>query len=356
MMLILSIFISAPVVLAVQEKPPEGHFEAGTLDRSPLLLRDPAVQKELGLTRDKTEMISQWMDAADGSIWTCGNLTPAQAQAKLRPLLADLRRNLNSVLTVQQQNRFTEMALQWQGLGMALTPELRKTLKLTADQESRIQAVVEGLPQAFKQSASQGGGGRGQEEAVKAVVAAANRKMCAVLTDTQKKIWERLTGPPFDFSKVRPLALKAPELRQGEDWINSKALTMSGLRGHVVVLHFFTFGCINCIHNYPAYKAWTDSFAAKGVTILGIHTPETQGEREIEKVRVKVRENGLKFPILVDNERQNWKVWGNSMWPAVYLVDKRGYVRQTWFGELNWQGAKGQELMTQAIQGLLVED
>jgi len=330
-------------------------FDPEAWDRSALLLRDPAVQEELGLGRAKAEAIRPWMDAADGALWADDDLPPAEVQAKQRTVLTELERKLKSVLTAPQQKRFAEITLQWQGLPLALKPEFGQKLNLTAEQQARIRAVMQNLPEALKQAANDRGVGRGRDESLNAVVSAANARMRAVLTAPQQRTWERLAGAPFDFSRVKPLALKAPELRPGHDWINSKPLTLAGLRGHVVVLHFYTFGCGNCLHNYPAYKSWTESFGPKGVTILGIHTPESQGERDIAKVRAKARENDLRFPILVDDERKNWKAWGNSMWPAVYLIDKRGYVRQSWFGELNWQGATGQAQMTQAIQALLAE-
>ena len=86
------------------------------------------------------------------------------------------------------------------------------------------------------------------------------------------------------------------------DWLNSQPLELGKLRGRVVVLHFYTFGCINCIHNYPSYRNWQESLAGKNVTMLGIHTPETSGERVIETIRKKHQNNGFNnirfFPVL----------------------------------------------------------
>lgn len=87
-----------------------------------------------------------------------------------------------------------------------------------------------------------------------------------------------------------------------------------------------------------------------------MHTPETERERDSQAVRAKAQEEKFKFPILIDAEKENWNAWGNSMWPSVYLIDKRGYVRYWWYGELNWQGAKGEEVMRQRIEELLAED
>lgn len=89
--------------------------------------------------------------------------------------------------------------------------------------------------------------------------------------------------------------------------------------------------------------------------IIGVHTPEVDHERNLDSVRKKVDESKFTFPILVDNDKQNWNAWGNSMWPTVYLVDKQGYVRYWWLGELNWQGAEGEKICRQRIEELLAE-
>jgi hypothetical protein len=86
-----------------------------------------------------------------------------------------------------------------------------------------------------------------------------------------------------------------------------------------------------------------------------VHTPEIDRERDINNVREDAVKAQLAFPILVDNGMQNWNAWGNSMWPSVYLIDKQGYVRYWWYGELNWQGSKGEERMRQRIEQLLSE-
>lgn len=75
----------------------------------------------------------------------------------------------------------------------------------------------------------------------------------------------------------------------------------------------------------------------------------------MENVRKKAAEDGLVFPIAVDNGMKNWNAWSNSMWPSVYLVDKQGRVRYWWYGELNWQGAEGDKYMREKIDELLAE-
>jgi len=87
------------------------------------------------------------------------------------------------------------------------------------------------------------------------------------------------------------VGMAAPEFAESTQWLQSKPLTMASLRGQVVVVHFWTFGCINCIHNYPVYRAWQEKYAGKGVTLVGIHTPEFEREADVKQVGVKAERN-----------------------------------------------------------------
>jgi hypothetical protein len=91
------------------------------------------------------------------------------------------------------------------------------------------------------------------------------------------------------------------------------------------------------------------------LSIIGVHTPETDGEKVVEAIRDKARDSGLDFPIAVDSGRETWDAWSNSIWPAIYLIDRRGFVRYWWYGELNWQGAEGEEFMRRKISDLIAE-
>src|SRR6185312_5916366 len=139
----------------------------------------------------------------------------------------------------------------------------------------------------------------------------------------------------FDVAKLGNAAFKAPELiGDSTSWLNAAPLAglrfakpshpSHELRGQVVVVHFFAFGCINCIHNYPTYREWQEAFAGKDVQLIGIHTPETQGEHNVQTLQSKPKAERLEFPVIVDNEKANWNAWGNSMWPSVYVLDKQG--------------------------------
>jgi hypothetical protein len=92
------------------------------------------------------------------------------------------------------------------------------------------------------------------------------------------------------------------------------------------------------------------------LTIIGVHTPETEGEKVLENIRRKAKDSGLNFPIAVDSQLKNWNAWSNTIWPAVYLIDKKGNVRYWWYGELNWEGAEGEKFMREKIVELLAEN
>jgi thiol-disulfide isomerase/thioredoxin len=150
------------------------------------------------------------------------------------------------------------------------------------------------------------------------------------------------------------VATAAPEFPPGTEWLQTKPLTLSSLRGQVVIVHFWTFGCINCIHNYPVYRGWQEKYAGKGVTIIGVHTPEFAHEADVDRVRAKARANSLEFPIAIDNDSQIWNAWENHYWPSIYLIDKKGWVRYHWDGELNLESAEGRQFASR-IDELLTE-
>jgi thiol-disulfide isomerase/thioredoxin len=125
----------------------------------------------------------------------------------------------------------------------------------------------------------------------------------------------------------------APELTGITDWINSPPLTLAGLRGKVVLVHFWTFACINCIHVQPYVKAWYARYAAAGLVVIGVHTPELSFERDVGNVRKAVADDGVTFPVAFDPAYATWNAYGNSYWPAFYFVDRSGRIRHVNAGE-----------------------
>ena len=123
------------------------------------------------------------------------------------------------------------------------------------------------------------------------------------------------------------------EFRDIELWLNSEELTLEGLNGNVVMVDFWTLGCINCKNTFPHVTAWHDKYSEKGLVIVGVHSPEFKYEREIANVKSSIEEHGLDFPIAIDNNFATWKNFENRYWPHLYLFDKEGNLRYDHIGE-----------------------
>ena len=127
-------------------------------------------------------------------------------------------------------------------------------------------------------------------------------------------------------------ATAAPEFARG-NWINSDPLTLDKLRGRVVVVEFWTFGCYNCRNTLPSLKEWGARYRDRGLTIVGVHTPETESEYSIDNVRKQVPALGIKYPVVTDNDYQTWKAYGVEVWPTIVVLDKQGRIRWLHVGE-----------------------
>ena len=139
-----------------------------------------------------------------------------------------------------------------------------------------------------------------------------------------------------DGSLDLPVLGKAPEFVGTERWFNTpgdRPLTLQGLRGRVVLVDFWTYSCINCIRTLPYLKAWDARYRKDGLTIVGVHTPEFPFERDAGNVEEAIERNGIRYPVVQDNEQQTWSAYGNQYWPAEYFIDARGDVRYVHFGE-----------------------
>jgi thiol-disulfide isomerase/thioredoxin len=132
---------------------------------------------------------------------------------------------------------------------------------------------------------------------------------------------------------MNPKLRVAPELEDIVGWINSEPLTLGGLKGQVVFLDFWTYGCINCQRTLPAMKELYSKHSNDGLIILGIHTPEFPYERNRQNVEKAVALIGLHYPIALDNENSTWKLYGNHYWPRQTLIDSNGLIRYEHIGE-----------------------
>lgn len=141
----------------------------------------------------------------------------------------------------------------------------------------------------------------------------------------------------------------APEFTN-ESWLNTDTpLRLANLRGKVVLLDMWTFGCINCIHITPYVEAWHTTYAEQGLVVIGNHFPEFSYERDIANIRNALPELGITYAVTQDNGGVTWSAWANRYWPTIYLIDKQGRVRYTHIGEGGYDDTEA------AIQALLNE-
>jgi peptide-methionine (R)-S-oxide reductase len=154
-----------------------------------------------------------------------------------------------------------------------------------------------------------------------------------------------LEGSLIPIAQAKP----APALIDGR-WINSEPLKAADLRGKVVLLDFWTFGCYNCVNTLPALKKLDADYRRKGLTIVGIETPELDLERSFDNLAAAVKKRGIEYPVLTDYDSANWNAFAVEAWPTVIILDKTGRIRYRHVGE----GAY--DTQENVVKALLAED
>ena len=162
------------------------------------------------------------------------------------------------------------------------------------------------------------------------------------------------TPPPSEAAARTPVPNlrdwgPAPEL-SNEIWINTgEPLRLADLRGKVILLEMWTYGCYNCRNVLPSLKDWHEHYANQGLVIIGNHYPEFAHEEDLENLKKAVTELEIPYAIAQDNDGVTWRAYSNRYWPTLYLIDKRGHIRYTQIGEGNYEQTEA------AIQALLAE-
>jgi cytochrome c biogenesis protein CcdA/thiol-disulfide isomerase/thioredoxin len=151
----------------------------------------------------------------------------------------------------------------------------------------------------------------------------------------------------------------APNFAGITTWLNTPGgapLTISGLRGHVVLVDFWTYSCINCQRTLPYVEAWYSRYQTDGLVIVGVHTPEFSFEHVVANVRAAAGSLGVKYPVAVDDNYDTWNAYANEYWPADYLIDASGTVRHVGFGEGHYSSTESliRQLLTAAHPGLVL--
>jgi thiol-disulfide isomerase/thioredoxin len=153
-----------------------------------------------------------------------------------------------------------------------------------------------------------------------------------------------------------------PSLGGATEWLNSEPLGPAELRGHVVLVNFWTLTCINWLRQEPYVRAWSQAYRDDGLLVIGVHTPEFSFEHDIDAVRRATTERGIDYPVAVDTEYEIWSAFANSYWPALCFVDADGVIRDQHFGEGRYEESErviqrllGVERELVAVEGVGVE-
>jgi thiol-disulfide isomerase/thioredoxin len=142
---------------------------------------------------------------------------------------------------------------------------------------------------------------------------------------------------PMDFSMSKLATLPdlglAPEL-SNDIWLNVDApLRLADLRGKVVIVEMWTFGCINCQNVMPSLKEWHEKYRDQGLVIIGNHYPEFSYEENLDNLKEAIARFDIQYPVAQDNDGATWRAYKNHYWPALYLIDKQGHIRYVHIGE-----------------------
>jgi thiol-disulfide isomerase/thioredoxin len=153
-----------------------------------------------------------------------------------------------------------------------------------------------------------------------------------------------------------------PSLGGTTGWLNSEPLGPAELRGHVVVVNFWTLTCINWLRQEPYVRAWSQAYRDDGLVVIGVHTPEFSFEHDIDRVRRSTKERAIDYPVALDNDYEIWSAFDNHYWPALYFVDADGVIRDQHFGEGRYEQSErviqrllGAEREPVSVEGVGVE-
>src|SRR5271165_3128935 len=155
-----------------------------------------------------------------------------------------------------------------------------------------------------------------------------------------------VTGEAAPF-RIAGLQSAAPDFTGISNWFNSAPLSISSLRGKVVLVDFWTYGCINCVNTLPYVTRLYHAYRDKGLVVVGIHTPEFPFEKAIANVQTALKRHGIVYPVAQDNDYATWKAYRNQYWPAQYIVDQNGKIVFEHAGEGQY------DAIERTIQGLL---
>jgi thiol-disulfide isomerase/thioredoxin len=133
--------------------------------------------------------------------------------------------------------------------------------------------------------------------------------------------------------EVAEALAQAPDFKGISNWLNSSPLSMQDLRGKVVMVSFWTYGCYNCVNTLPYVTKLHAKYKDKGLVIVGVHTPEFPFEKSLSNVQAALKRHGIQYPVAQDNDSATWDAYRNRYWPAQYIVDQSGKIVYSHAGE-----------------------
>ncbi len=131
-----------------------------------------------------------------------------------------------------------------------------------------------------------------------------------------------------------------PSIESAQGWLNAPPLTDLDLRSKVVLVDFWTYGCINCQHTLSHVNAWHARYAPYGLVLVSVHTPEFAAEADPDNVAEYVHREAIQYPVALDPARTVWRAWDNHAWPAFYLYDTSGRLRLLHLGEGRYEATE----------------
>ena len=134
---------------------------------------------------------------------------------------------------------------------------------------------------------------------------------------------EQAAKPPIELVDAQRVA---PNFVGIDYWLNSAPLNITDLRGKVVLIDFWTYGCYNCVNTLPHVTRLYDTYKDKGFVVVGVHTPEFPFEKSIGNLQAALKRYGIRYPVAQDNEYATWNAYRNQYWPAQYILDQRGKI------------------------------
>lgn len=323
------------------------------------LVHAPEVHKELELNAEQIKKLEALLANVDQTWFPSRILPDGKRRSVTDELEARVWKWFDDETTTKQKLRLKQLEYYAQATRMLLRSDVASQLDLNTTQLQKL-AVLARATDKCELVLARTTFGASELPAIKKRYEQATKAerdaVMTILSPEQRSKLKSLMGSPFDASTLKRVYAFAPEFVPADHWINTSPLSMKELRGKVVLIHFYAFQCHNCHANFPIYQRWQNELTEKGVVMVGIQTPETKDEANVAAVEAAAADRDLKFPILIDLKSDNWRAWGNTMWPCVYVVDKHGYIRYWWQGELNWDGATADKTIEAEVSRLLAED